>query len=319
MSPSAGQRPPSLRDGFVLGLFAIGLLGSVLVPLTSDDGVEDADVWAETVRGLGPTLKPGTVVLIQPPWRDDVLDRLDALAAEGSPALPAGVEATVALARAHGSWPGQVVLVADPSQPLPASLHRRLDDLEGAKVQEKNGLLVAVIGAPPPDVAAADATQLDSLLARARVSIRRGASVTRCVYEPKQRRHTCPGAPEWMYVGPHSMSSGGQLKTCLWAHPPADGATLDITFPQVKLKGALELSHALSDGAVRNGGSPVDVRVSVGGVEVGRSRRSNAVTFARRAFPTQAGKVADISFQVSARHDGARHHCLSARLLEKMP
>jgi hypothetical protein len=319
MSPSAGRRPPTLRDGVVLGLFVIGLLGSVVVPLTDGDGVPDVQLWSSTIKGLRPTLKPGTTVLIQPPWRDDVLDHLDALAAEGKPVLPGGVTATVALARAHDSWPGRVVLVADPALPLPASLTRRVEALTSDKRHENNGLLVAVLESDEPEVAPSTAASLDSLLPRASVSVSTGSKVTHCRYDPKKRRHLCPGEPEWIWVGAYSMSSGGQSKSCLWAHPPANGGTLAITFPQVTLQGALEVQHALTDGAVRNGGSPVDVRVLVGGREVGRSRRTNAVTFARRAFGTQAGEIADITLEVSARHDGARHHCLTARLLEEMP
>ena len=71
---SAGFGSTTARHVLILSVFVFGLLVSLWVPLTDDDGVDDPAAFVDAVEALKPVLTPGSTVLIHPPWRDDVLD-----------------------------------------------------------------------------------------------------------------------------------------------------------------------------------------------------------------------------------------------------
>lgn len=130
----------------------------------------------------------------------------------------------------------------------------------------------------------------------------------------------CPGG-EWMKVAPSEQSFAGRRALCVWAHPPAPGQGLEITYENVSAEGDAIVGYAgVADSGQLAPGEDVRLEVvvdgrSVGVVEVGA--RAGLQTFDFPLFDfTVAGTsgARRVTFKVSAPDDGARHFCFGASL-----
>lgn len=285
----------------VVTAFVASLVISLLSPLLAADGVVGTEPFVEALRARASELRPGDRVLVHPPWRDDVVEAIERAAV-----LPAGVEATTALSPRHGEALRRVLVLADPSAPLPRSLKRALAGEPRGRVAGVDVTLLA-------SGAASGSHRLDERLAEARVYV-----VTAddrrvdCRYSASAGRHVCPGLPEWMYVGPYTVVAAGRSHECVWSHPTTKGRVV-TRFEDVRLPEAFALSHGLSDNAARNPrGAKVTVTLKVDGVEIGRAVHENRGSFDRERFAVpKPGGTGDVEVEVTTPDDGMRHFCWS--------
>jgi hypothetical protein len=282
-------------------LLIVGLVWSLVTPALSGDGVPGTEPWLAALDSATGDLQPGDTVLIHPPWRDDVLDAIEARG------LPAGARATIALALPHGQAPGRVLLLADPSAPLPRS---RRAQLRGATVTRTAGVDVGWLGSAPTQTGDVD---FGARIALAQVRVEKpDGSTVRCSWNNSRDRHVCQGLREWMYVGPDSRVISGRAEACTWTHPMTNGKVF-IRWDGTPLPPTLELKHALSDQATGNKtGAPVTMTLRADGKQIARSVRTNA-----RGFRTERVKVPEgassLELEVTTPNDGARHYCWRLR------
>ena len=92
-----------MRAAFVVFAFALSLVAVVITPWCTRDRVHEPSMWVEAVRNCAAEasapgcamLARGDVVLVHPPWREDV-----ARALRASGAVPAGALVTTATLQA---------------------------------------------------------------------------------------------------------------------------------------------------------------------------------------------------------------------------
>lgn len=292
----------------VLFAFALSLLVVVATPWCTRDRVTAPLRWVEAVRDSS-MLAPGDILLVHPPWRDDVVR---ALRANG--AIPSRT-VTTALAPRHGEPLPAVVVVSDGSAPLPRALRERIDTTE-----EHGALVLSRLLARAPTSKGGARSLLDDL-AQARVELRPlsgSAPVIPCPWDPLRDRHSCAGMPEWLHVGIEELPVGGESVRCAWAHPKTD-KLLAIHLPRARLLDSLELSLGLTDGSALNAAAaPVTALVRIGGVESAQLIRQPGT----RGFAVQrisiagAPRDADVDIEITTPDDGQRHACI---LLQTSP
>ncbi len=301
-------------------------------PFCADDDAP-VDAYVGAVSGHLDLIHAGDIVLVHPPWRDDVVQALRALP------LPAGVTVTEAFAPVAqkdpggGEWPA-IVLVADPQWPLPAALRRRAaDHLRAlALTTSHDSAHDAADAADDDDVtifrlAAAPQPRLLDVRA-ATVTVREPGGVdVACPWSPVRRRHVCAGLPEWMTVGEDTLRIGGTPEPCTWAHPKT-GAVVVIDFGSVDMGGVdmggvdiggvdssgLRLSLALSDGAADNPtGAAVTARLVVGdrqgAVTVQRERGFHSVDVGAEVVASRGARRLPVRVEITTDNDGQRHTC----------
>ena len=117
--------------------------------------------------------------------------------------------------------------------------------------------------------------------------------------------------PNWVYVGPHEMNSGNTNKSCIWAHPAKNG-TLKISFPNPPPRSNIQFEHALSNNAVRSSNkSPVNVTISLDGIHMKKLSRGNRAGFTSSSFSLNSKPVKNLTLEITAKNDGARHYCFN--------
>jgi hypothetical protein len=163
---------------------------------------------------------------------------------------------------------------------------------------------------------------------RARVFERVGPEIRECPWNPQaradtgglggppafpSRRFSC-GAGEWFFVGTTVIDDPEyRPRRCIWAQPAPSG--LVIRFSQVAL-GAKIRGHAgvpwliLRDAR----GAPIELEVRVAGHQVGTLVYREDHGFELFEFPTlaQAGRVADVEFEVRSKTANDRQFCFQA-------
>ncbi len=284
------------------GAFAASLLVVLLTPLCTRDRIPDRAAWVDAVSHSD-LIRPGDVVLVHPPWRDDVAT---ALRANGT--LPRGAVATVALSPRHGDALPPLVVVTDGSAPLPALF----DDLLEPAV-ERGGIRIARVH---PRTGDAGGRSLLDGLRDAHVELRSSDDVIPCPWDALAERHVCVGQPEWQHVGTAELPVAGAQVTCAWAHPKT-GAVLSIRFEHAALLDALDLSLALTDGAADNkSAAAVTAALLVDDVEVATvTKKPGARGFVKTSAATVAGEHA-VEVRITTPNDGQRHTCF---LLDTFP
>jgi hypothetical protein len=287
---------PQPRDVVVIVAFGVAFLVTLLTPWWGRDRLA-ASAVVDAARATLPALvEPGDLVLVHPPWRDDVVA---ALRAPGAVNLPAGVVVTEAFTRRHGDpWPALVVL-AEGVHTWPASVEARRRAL-GVDVTEVGGLRLFRL---PGDTAPKGAVDVES----ARVRVERGdGSVVPCPWDAGRRRHVCRGLGPWMTVGQEAMQIAGRKADCIWSHP-ITGGRLVIDYGRVDVGTGLTFEAALSDVAAGNPeGAPVTFTV-----RIDDSARTVTVHRARgfAALPITGNGVAHVVVEVATANDGQRHAC----------
>lgn len=276
----------------------------------------DASAYVRALSAARGRLRAGDRVLVQPPWRLDVLDALDQ-----AQEVPRGVEVGVALSRAHAAPLGRLLVLQDPGWPLPRALERAL---EGADTLDETLPLRVLWHAPAPFAGGDDAetNEWSSRLAEADVWVETAdGQRIECAYRASAARHVCPGLPSWMYVGPQRVRVAGNDETCIWTHPISGGRVV-TRFSGVPLPKAWELSGALSDQAAGLAtGATVTLALRVAAHDVLRLERQHDKGFATaRARPRAAApESADVEVIVSTSDDRMRHFCWRLRAGEPSP
>jgi hypothetical protein len=332
-----------LPAALAVAVFVLSLAAVLVTPRCTRDRVVDVAPWVEAVASASALVRPGDVVLVHPPWREDV-----ARALRTSAVLPRAALATTALAPRHGAPLPAVVVVSDGTAPLPRawralvepvgavafggvtvkrlshapSSARRslLDDLASARVELVPGLASADRVAPggvddgeggerPRTAPSACCDQpLRAGGLRAADGLSEGIG---CPWSAVAQRHECTGMPAWLHVGVESLPVGGKVVRCAWAHPKT-GKVLVIRFERVRLLDELVVSLGLTDGAAANPrGAPVIAVLRVDGVE--RARVTKVALsrgfIAQRIDIADAPREAHVEIELTTADDGQRHAC----------
>jgi hypothetical protein len=301
----------SLRAAAVLLAFAASFLVVFAAPRCTRDRVTDEAVWLEAMaraRDAG-MITRGDVVLIHPPWREDVV-----AAAGAAGVLPPGARATAALAPRHGEPLPPLVLVMDAGLPLPRALRRRID---ATRRTASGG--VEIVRLRADDGADGDgegdgSIDLASSLSQARVEVRLpGREPVPCRFSPIAQRHLCEGLPEWMFVGEQEHQVGGRRERCVWAHP-VTGGEVAVRWERPTLLSGLSLSLALTDAAADNrAGAAVKAELRLGGRPIGEvTREPGRRGFAHKTFAVgseAAPAEGALELVLSTPDDGQRHTC----------
>jgi hypothetical protein len=284
----------TLKHVVVVVAFASSVLLSLLQPVCGRDRLSASDVAAIVSRHTD-LVKAGDLVVIHPPWRDDIVEKT-------APLLPQHT-VTEAFTRNQGDpWPALVV-VAEGVHPWPAALE--------AERHKQHAPLVEDGGVRFFRLAASDVVSTVAL-AKAKVSVVDAAgTTTACAWQAAQKAHQCPGLPAWMHVGDEDLPVDGRRQRCTWAHPTTNGRVV-IDYGVVDVSRGLRLDAALTDTAARNPqGAPVTVSVEF---ERDGARDVHDVTVQTKPGfvgitipPAPAGTR--VSVVVTTPNDGQRHTC----------
>lgn len=290
----------------LVSAFAASLLVVLVVPICARDRETDPEAFVRAMREprARALLRAGDIVLVHPPWRDDVVRAL-----RDEAPLPDGARVTAALAPRHGDPLPPLVVITDEGMPLPRALAHAID--ETASVQVDRLRVFRLVSTAGKDD---DARDLTMSLSEARVEVRtRGGESVLCPWDAIAQRHSCPGLPEWMYVGMQELSIDGKRERCVWAHPTTSGS-VSIFWERAPLRREVLLDVALTDTAADNrDGAPVNVELRLDGSSVG------AVTTVpgRRGFRSSPFPVPNVNgsleLVVTAEDDGQRHACFRLR------
>ena len=145
----------------------------------------------------------------------------------------------------------------------------------------------------------------------------RGRPVSRCTLKRTEGGVRCPGQPDWLYMAYRRLRVGGEDVGCVWAHPTQGGVVV-LELPAMPFaEGAqleLKVRSALDDSAVRQtpNGAPVRTHVFQNGRALAQVVRANAIGWAEASVKIEPH--VPVRLEVSAEHDGRRHHCLQAEI-----
>ena len=169
----------------------------------------------------------------------------------------------------------------------------------------------------------ADTTVFDmhTDLAQAQMRVERGGQITStCTQQRAEGGRSCPGEPDWLYIGRRELVIGGATTPCVWAHPTTNGAIVfelpAMTAPPAGRQLRLTVSAGLTDDAVRGtpGGSAVQTDVLQGDAKLAVVQVPNKVGWVEREVVIAAN--APVTLRVTTPKDGRRHHCINARIEE---
>lgn len=293
----------------LLGLFAMACLYSIAGPwFNQSREIKSTQPYVKTFENYADKLGSHTTVLIQPPWRQDVVAALQEKLGPSS-----GVNVTTALALQHRSKPGHVILLKDPAVVLSHGLKQHLSR---PLKTSKYGVEVGFMGKRKKTKRRKGSTRVFS---KADVSIvfADGREV-RCDYNESARRYTCPGQEEWLYVGPHKQTSGNETRQCIWSHPVTNGH-IYIRWKDIDLPKRFQWSHAIANSGLRKSdGAPVTARLSVNQRPIETLTRTNQTGFATHTINLdQRINNAQFEIDITTPNDGARHYCWMIDFLEK--
>ncbi len=300
-STSTAER---VRNVVVVVAFVVSVISTIAQPWCGRDRLSAAEVAVVVARHAS-TVQRGDIVLVHPPWRDDIVNAV-------RPLFPADTLVTEAFTRGHNDgWPALVV-VAEGVHPWPASIEARRVTV-GAEVVVEGDIRFFRLpqdGGPTPvprkTPARASTNQLE--LDRASVVVIDAQQrTTTCAWSADRRQHVCDGLPEWMRVADEALVIDGEKQRCTWAHPATKGR-VTIHYEDVDLARGLRLQAALSDVAADNkNGAPVTFTLRVGDLErvVVVHHDHGFKNFDLPPQPTEA----DVDVIVTTDNDGQRHAC----------
>jgi hypothetical protein len=126
-------------------------------------------------------------------------------------------------------------------------------------------------------------------------------------------RFQCPNIG-FNFVQPQLLEIGTTMRNALYAQP-VEGATVVMEWAAVPLGRELAVGSGLHHVWLRKGGEgTVELRVLVGGGEVGRTRASNRSGWRVDRFDTSAftGRTAPVRFEISSAQPFSRHFGFTA-------
>lgn len=292
-------------EAAVVGVFVVAVVVTIAQPWCGRDRSTPDEVKAVVARHID-LAQRGDLVLVHPPWRDDVVDAI-------APLLP-NHRVTEAFTRlSTEAWPAMLV-IAEGVHPWPQSIEDRRIAV-GAAIVDDDGVRFFRLPAGKGTASdSADATtpptpsKLAIDLSRARVSVVDADGDTfACRWNPQQRRHVCSELPAWMHVGEEDLVIAGRKQRCVWAHPTSNGR-LTIELPPPSTSQPLRLSVALTDAAAANeAGAPVTFTLASEGeartLTVHRDRG-----FVSADLPALRERS---TLTVTTTNDGQRHACFT--------
>lgn len=287
------------RDAALLAGFLGSLLVVLATPWWTRDRVADVAIWVRFMEAQRAHLVRGTVVVVHPPWRDDVERALR----DAGLTPEAGTITTALAPRSTDPLPALLVVREAGGVALPALLR---DSEEVAR----DGVLV--LERPRPRLPPNGPRDLLADLAQVNVEVRLRQRTVACPWDAPAQRHTCEELPEWMYVGHETLPVGGKREACTWAHPITGGSVV-LSLPAGGLAGAVVVELALTDTAADNAhGAAVTAALQVDEVEMGRVTQRGRRGFARTRVdvPRDARTLA---LHITTPHDGQRHTCVRLR------
>lgn len=154
--------------------------------------------------------------------------------------------------------------------------------------------------------------------ATARIVRGGGAAETCAPWDGRGLR--CPGG-DWMNVSPSEQSFGGRRVFCVWAHPPANGDTLELTYENVPSEGDRITGFAgVADGGQNASGPDVTLAFSVDGNAIGQVQAGSTRGWRLFDLPVPpSDRPRRVVLRISAPDDGARHFCFGAQLFASEP
>lgn len=281
-----------LSDTLVLATFGLGLLLSLTVPLVDDDEATPVQYFA-ALKGI--EIGPSDIVVVQPPWRDDVVAELKKPHPEWNVRLAVAKKSVQPLR--------DIVVVRDATFELPRAWRRVATELRDTGPVIVERLRATVEGAE----------RLLSGIERAQVVVTDANNKdTACTWDAQQRRHTCAPHPDWVWVGEREVTSGDTTRTCFWSHPVAQGHVkttfigVDPTVPLTLVTGFRQTALRKRDGA------SVVVVARANGQKVARLRQRNVAGFSETEVQLSAYKSpVDLEIDVTTSDDGMRHFCFA--------
>lgn len=149
---------------------------------------------------------------------------------------------------------------------------------------------------------------------------RNNAVTSRCTASRAEGGYSCPGEPEWLYVAQRTLRIDNKDATCVWTHPTTGGTIVfelpAQTAPPAGKKLLLELSGGFNDDAVKTTSDGAAVRTDI--LQKGASK--GAITVPNRiGFVTTRVNIepnAPVELRTTTPHDGRRHYCVNAEILE---
>lgn len=149
------------------------------------------------------------------------------------------------------------------------------------------------------------------------VSVVRNSERVVCESKARGGRFRC-SQQSWNWVGQTRQRIGGVVRECVWAHPVAGGAMLELQARAVSLGHALVVRHGLTDRAVdaQRDGAPVHLDVALDGVTVAREVRPNRKGWVESRVNTsaRAGTSAMLTLAIRAERDTHRNYCVDVEV-----
>jgi hypothetical protein len=261
---------------------------------------EQTAPFVSTLRKEISQLPSRATVLVQPPWRTDVVD---AILASGI--VPKTTHVTTALSIPHGKDAPPTLILKDPAVVLSDGLTSRLNE---PLSRSEFGIEVGLLGAKKEGPTGGN---LFDLLAAASVEVvAADGQRTSCTYRVADQRHVCPGLPDWVYVGKHTQTSGKETRQCIWTHP-VSGGHVYVRWNNLTLPQTLNWSHAIANSGLQaKDGAPVTATIRVNKKSIGQETRDNRSGFAKKTLRLpKAQKNAALEIDLTTAKDGARHYC----------
>ena len=296
---------PTAQPIFFLfvGILGICVVWSYVSAFSSHQEIPH-EAYTKAFDTIATRVKPGDLVLVHPPWRHDVIQQLQKSHQDKAAytlVLPAGAITS-----------GQVFVLKDKNAP---PLSKRILEMTTLKaIETVDDIEIHSLKSTLTE----SGLNFLSMLPMAKVEvIKKNGVTTACRWQNTKRRFTCPGMPNWVYVGPHKMKSGKTQKSCIWSHP-AKNATLKIAFPNPPPNSQIYFEHALSTNAVRSDNkSPVVAAIFADEAKIKKMSRGNQTGFAATTINLPSRPTQNLTLEITAKNDGARHYCFNLKAKTK--
>ncbi|MFB6263203.1 MAG: hypothetical protein ABEL76_06190 [Bradymonadaceae bacterium] len=285
------------------------LLGIHFLWLTSDVSPSE---WRKPARYLENELGANDAIVVEPHWNEDPLPHLSDVGSQvrrQKRVLPAdlqGVERLWLLSEADRVDRGLERLPFEAGAPD----GRSFGDVVVRSLDVPDWLQFEY--AFSDHLASADVAHVDS----------DGEVALDCrQWDGDQNRWPCGERDQFVWVGRTMLMVGGDPHHCIWAHPPPQGRTLRIRFPDVPLDAALRLRAGLSfEASLSKRGTPVELSIAVDG----ERRLSRTFAPKKTSWPAMrvdtsgsTGRRADVTVRVRSEKVFERYFCFDGWVLDE--
>lgn len=136
----------------------------------------------------------------------------------------------------------------------------------------------------------------------AAVTIKSRNETVECVW--REEAHRCDGEPSWQHVKRQWMRTSRNSNRMIWAHPPANKATLRISFEDETPTSHLILMAGHTRQAIRQKAAPVNVRIFFDGELLGSLKLGRQFPMALRSLelPKDAAANGTLTFEIESKN-----------------